>query len=97
MKDNKVSQSGELAGAVQSHASLRQRTLTITHSDMPDLSEVEFLKKLRDDRKNSEVGQIAKAILSNLFFLGCLLGLFVLYCGSCVFHMMTLPKRRKSS
>jgi hypothetical protein len=97
MKDNKVFQDGEPASAVQSQASLRHRILMVTHSDAPNLSGVELLKRLRDDRKNSEVGHIAKAALSNLFLLGCLLGLFVLYCCSCVIHVLTFPTRRKSS
>ena len=42
-------------------------------------------------------GEFVKPTLSNLFLLGCLLGLFVLYCGSCVIHALTLPARKKSS
>ena len=90
MKDNKAS---------QGHASLRHRILVVTNNDKPNLSlsGVELLKRLRDDRKNSEVGHIAKATLSNLFLLGCLLVLFVLYCCSCVIHLLTFPTSRKSS
>lgn len=38
-----------------------------------------------------------KPTFSNLFLLGCLMGLFVLYCCSCVIHALTFPARRKSS
>jgi hypothetical protein len=43
------------------------------------------------------LGNFFKPALSNLFLLGCLLGLFVLYCCSCVVHALTFPARRKSS
>jgi len=35
--------------------------------------------------------------MSNLFLLGCLLGLFLLYCGSCIVYALSFPSRRKSS
>ncbi len=38
-----------------------------------------------------------RPMLSNLFLLGCLLGLFVLYCCSCVIHALTFAFRGKSS
>jgi hypothetical protein len=38
-----------------------------------------------------------KATVSNMFLLGCLLGLFFLYCCSCVIHALMLPARKKSS
>jgi hypothetical protein len=41
--------------------------------------------------------QFLKPTLSNLFLLGCLLGLFVLYCCSCVIHALTFAFRGKSS
>ena len=41
--------------------------------------------------------EFLKPTLGNLFLLGCLLGLFVLYCCSCVIHALTFPARRKSS
>lgn len=41
--------------------------------------------------------EFLKPTLGNLFLLGCLLGLFVLYCCSCVIHALTFPARKKSS
>jgi hypothetical protein len=38
-----------------------------------------------------------KPAISNVFLLGCLLGLFVLYCCSCVIHALSWPAREKSS
>jgi len=87
MKDSKVS---------QDKASLRHRILMVTDNDRSNLSGVELLKRLRGDQKQSEAGHIIKATLSNLTLLGCLLGLFVLYCLSCVIHILTFPTRRKS-
>lgn len=43
------------------------------------------------------IREFSWATFSNLFLLGCLLGLFVLYCCSCVIHALTLPARKKSS
>jgi hypothetical protein len=43
------------------------------------------------------LGEFLKPTVSNVFLLGCLIGLFVLYCGSCVVHALTFPARRKSS
>jgi len=41
--------------------------------------------------------EFLKPSVSNLFLLSCLLGLFVLYCCSCVIHALSFPVRRKSS
>jgi len=41
--------------------------------------------------------EFLKPTLSNLFLLGCLMGLFVLYCCSCVIHALKFPSRKKSS
>ena len=43
------------------------------------------------------ISDILKPSLSNLFLFGCLIGLFVLYCCSCIVHALTLPSRRKHS
>jgi|SRR5580698_3741809 hypothetical protein len=45
----------------------------------------------------SAMGNFLKPAIGNLFLLGCLLGLFVLYCCSCIIHALTLPSGRKSS
>lgn len=52
-----------------------------------------------DGNVGTAVGFMAflKPTLSNLFLLGCLLGLFVLYCCSCVVHALTFAFRGKSS
>jgi hypothetical protein len=41
--------------------------------------------------------EFLRPTFGNLFLLGCLLGLFVLYCCSCIVHALTYPARRKSS
>lgn len=43
------------------------------------------------------LGSFLKPSLSNLFLLGCLIGLFVLYCCSCIIHALKFPVRRKAS
>jgi hypothetical protein len=55
------------------------------------------IKLESDATGRAALAEIIKPTLSNLFLLGCLIGLFVLYCGSCVIHALTLPVRRKSS
>jgi hypothetical protein len=53
------------------------------------------------DKRNAgswaSLKEFLKPTFSNLFLLGCLAGLFVLYCCSCIIHALTLPARRKSS
>jgi hypothetical protein len=49
------------------------------------------------ENRGARFPEFLKPTLSNLFLLGCLLGLFVLYCCSCVIHALTFPARRKSS
>jgi len=51
----------------------------------------------QDQMGGAAVRDFLKATVSNVFLLGCLLGLFVLYCCSCVIHALTFPTRRKSS
>ena len=43
------------------------------------------------------IPEFLKPTFGNLFLLGCLLGLFALYCCSCIIHALTFATRRKSS
>ena len=58
---------------------------------------VNFGADSRGNGGRSTFGEFLKPALSNLFLLGCLLGLFLLYCFSCIIHAVTFPARRKSS
>ena len=49
------------------------------------------------EHRGAGMPEFLRPTLSNLFLLGCLMGLFVLYCCSCVIHALTYPARRKSS
>jgi|HubBroStandDraft_6_1064221.scaffolds.fasta_scaffold108909_2 hypothetical protein len=47
--------------------------------------------------RQHSAARFLKSALSNFFLLGCLLGLFGLYCCSCVIHALSFPARRKTS
>jgi len=60
-------------------------------------TEVVSEERNRESGFRPALGEFLKPTASNLFLLGCLIGLFVLYCCSCVIHALTFPVRRKTS
>lgn len=100
MKDESLTLEAETVGKTAGSQRLGR---AFNHANMVKAVPVEGRQEVEHEARNrrggmrAALGNFLKPTLSNFFLLGCLLGLFVLYCCSCVIHALTFPTRKKSS